>query len=131
MDYIVVGLALLPVVILLLFIAWKARRDPEPIGQIFKALLYGILSVPCSLFFSFIIDKFVAIDTDSLQTINDAFVTAFWGAAIPEESAKLLMLWLFLRRNPYFDQRVDGIIYASCITLGFAGVENIMYLYGN
>lgn len=132
MNTIVVGLALLPVFILLLFIAWKDRRDPEPIGQIFKALLYGTLSVPCSLFFSFIINKFVVVvDTDSLQTINDAFVTAFWGAAIPEESAKLLMLWLFLRRNPYFDQRVDGIVYASCITLGFAGVENILYLYGN
>ena len=48
MNSIVVGLALLPVVILLFFIAWKDRRDPEPIGQIFKALLYGILSVPCS-----------------------------------------------------------------------------------
>lgn len=132
MNRVVIGLALLPVVILLAFVAWKDRRNPEPIGQILKALLFGVLSIPCSLFFSFLISFFVNVpDVESMHTINDALVTAFWGAAIPEESAKLLMLWLFLRNNPYFDERVDGIVYASCIALGFAGVENLVYLFGN
>ena len=52
-------------------------------------------------------------------------------AALPEESFKLLALWFMLRRNPYFDEHFDGIVYAVCIGLGFAGVENIGYLLGN
>ena len=85
MNRVVIGLALLPVVILLAFVAWKDRRNPEPIGQILKALLFGVLSIPCSLFFSFLISFFVNVpDVESMHTINDALVTAFWGAAIPE-----------------------------------------------
>ncbi len=41
------------------------------------------------------------------------------------------MLWLLLRRNPYFDEKMDGIVYAVCVSLGFAAVENVMYLFGN
>ena len=56
---------------------------------------------------------------------------AFFGAAIPEEIAKFIMLWLLLRKNPYFDEKMDGIVYAVCVSLGFAALENIMYLFSN
>jgi len=56
---------------------------------------------------------------------------AFVGAAIPEELAKLLMLWLLLRKNKYFDERFDGIVYAACVGMGFAATENIIYLFSN
>ena len=36
-------------------------------------------------------------------------------------------MWLVLRRNPHFDERMDGIVYAVCVGLGFAAVENVMY----
>ena len=54
---------------------------------------------------------------------------AFFGAAIPEEIAKFIMLWLLLRKNPYFDEKMDGIVYAVCVSLGFAALENILYIY--
>lgn len=56
---------------------------------------------------------------------------AFFVAAIPEESFKLLALWLVLKKNPYFDEHFDGIVYAVCVGLGFAGFENILYLFQN
>ena len=40
------------------------------------------------------------------------------------------MLWLLLRKNPHFDEKFDGIVYAVCIGMGFAGIENVMYLAG-
>ena len=54
---------------------------------------------------------------------------AFVVAALPEESFKLLALWLVLRKNPYFDEHFDGIVYAVCVGLGFAAVENIFYVF--
>ena len=44
---------------------------------------------------------------------------------------KLLFLWLLLRRNPYFDERMDCIVYAVCVSMGFAGLENVLYMFSN
>ena len=56
---------------------------------------------------------------------------AFFVAALPEESFKLLALWLLLRKNPYFDEHFDGIVYAVCVGLGFAAIENVLYVFNN
>ena len=61
-----------------------------------------------------------------LEAITDSFLFA----AIPEELAKLFMLWLLQRKNPFFDEHFDGIVYAVCIGLGFAALENVFYLLG-
>ena len=55
--------------------------------------------------------------------------TAFFGAAIPEEIAKFIMLWLLLRKNRYFDEKMDGIVYAVCVSLGFEALENNSILF--
>lgn len=120
--WLVIMAALLPVVLLFLYIWRQDIRQPEPLKWLVKGLLYGVVSVVVALM--------LASPMAELEVFNSlsAWANAFLGAAIPEESAKLLMLWLLLRRNPYFDERLDGIVYACCIGLGFAGVENVMYL---
>ncbi len=52
-------------------------------------------------------------------------------AAIPEETFKLLALWLILHNNPYFDEHFDGIVYAVFIGLGFAAFENAGYIFSD
>ncbi len=61
-------------------------------------------------------------------TIIGTTLNAFLCAAVPEETLKLIALWLVLRRNPYFDEHFDGIVYAVCVSLGFAAVENVGYV---
>lgn len=39
------------------------------------------------------------------------------------------MLWLLLRKNPFFDEHFDGIVYAVCVGLGFAALESVCYLF--
>ena len=62
-------------------------------------------------------------------TLIGSTMQAFVVAALPEESFKLLALWLVLRKNPFFDEHFDGIVYAVCVELGFAAVENIFYVF--
>lgn len=129
-NYIILLIALLPVVILVYYIYHKDKKSPEPTGQLLKAFLFGILSVPLSFCMSIplgLIGVYPAEATSILGSIS----TAFFGAAIPEEIAKFIMLWLLLRKNPYFDEKMDGIVYAVCVSLGFAALENIMYLFSN
>ena len=129
-TYIILVTALLPIIVLGYYIYHKDKKSPEPTGQLVKAFLFGILSVPVSLCISIplgIIGLYPVEATSILGSIS----TAFFGAAIPEEIAKFFMLWLLLRKNRYFDEKMDGIIYAICVSLGFAALENIMYLFSN
>jgi RsiW-degrading membrane proteinase PrsW (M82 family) len=41
------------------------------------------------------------------------------------------MLWLLVRKNKYFDDRLDGIVYAVTISMGFAAFVNVLYLIDN
>ena len=129
-TYIILLTALLPIAILVYYIYHKDKKSPEPTGQLIKAFLFGILSVPVSFCISIplgIIGLYPVEATSILGSIS----TAFFGAAIPEESAKYFMLLLLLRKNRYFDEKMDGIVYAVCVSLGFAALENIMYLFSN
>ncbi len=104
--------------------------NPEPAGQLIKAFIYGIISVFVSLCISIpfgSIGLYEPVPGNFRETVR----ISFFGAAIPEEIAKFVMLWLLLRKNRYFDEKMDGIVYAVCISLGFAALENVMYLFGN
>lgn len=129
-NYIILLTALLPIVILIYYIYHKDKKSPEPTGQLVKAFLFGVLSVPFSFCMSIPLRQIGAYPAEA-TTISESISTAFFGAAIPEEIAKLFMLWLFLRKNRYFDEKMDGIVYAVCVSLGFAALENIMYLFSN
>ena len=122
MIWSLIAAALAPVILLFIYILVKDMRQPEPLKWLLKALCYGVLS---ALLVILVMTPFGEIPVTSWLT---GFIKAFVQAGIPEESAKLLMLWLLLRKNPYYDERLDGIVYASCIGLGFAGFENIGYL---
>ena len=57
-------------------------------------------------------------------------IDAFFVVALTEESFKLLALWIVLRKNPFFDEHFDPIVYAVCVGLGFAAIENVTYIFG-
>lgn len=122
--------AIAPVAIAFGYILYKDSLQPEPVKWLAKGLLFGVLSTFLSFCFSVPADELfgLGVESDVYPSILSAFGDAFLLAALPEELAKLIMLWLLLRRNPYFDERFDGIVYSVCIGLGFAGLENVMYL---
>ena len=113
--------ALLPVALLLFYIYRQDSAQPEPAKWLWKGVWYGILSAVLVLLVVGIAS--LAFPMPSLEgTVLGAIIDAFLGAAIPEEAAKFFMLWLLLRKNPYFDEHLDGIVYATCVGLGFAGL---------
>lgn len=122
--------ALLPVVILVYYIYHKDKKSPEPTGQLVKAFFYGILSLPLSLCLSIPLGMAGLYPVEVTTTV-EAMQTSFLGAAIPEEMAKFFLLWLLLRKNRHFDEKIDGIVYAVCVSLGFAALENVLYLFSD
>lgn len=123
-------LAVAPAILLITYIYLVDKQQREPIPQILKGFFYGIISA----FVAVVAALFLAdtqFYTDTYTNIVEAGRVAFWGAALPEEAAKLFMLWLLVRKNKYFDERLDGIVYAVTISMGFAAFENILYLIDN
>ena len=127
------ALAVLPALILLFYTFMQDKMQREPFKMIVKGFLFGILSVFVSFVISIPLQRLGLFGDDpySLQTFGEAVRMAFLGAAVPEETAKLLCLWLFLRKNRFFDERMDGIVYAVCVGMGFAGFENVGYVFGS
>lgn len=119
--------ALIPAVILGWWIYQKDSLRPEPLNMLIKAFLYGVGSTFVTLVITQLLG-IMGLFVYDLGSFSGAVSTALFAAALPEELAKLLMLWLLLRKNPYYDEYFDGIVYAACVGLGFAATENVLYL---
>lgn len=123
---ILLAAALLPALLLWMYI-WRQDPQPEPTNWLVKAALYGVaISVPVATL-EMGIER--VIFAGEPTTLFGTTVQAFFVAALPEESFKLLALWLILRNNPFFDEHFDGIVYAVCVGLGFAAIENVCYIF--
>lgn len=120
--------ALLPVGLLAYYIYWKDKDQPEPKKWLWKGGLYGVLSALLISVTGLFLPSFIGIFESLDGTVLGAIGTSLFDAAIPEEGVKLLVLWLLIRNNPYFDEKIDGIVYATMVGLGFAGLENIFYV---
>ena len=123
----ILALAVLPALLLIYYTYQQDKLQREPVKNLVKAFFYGWGSVLASFLIS-VPSGHLGLFPTEITSLGDAVRMALFGAAIPEESAKLLLLWLFLRKCRDFDERMDGIVYAVCVGMGFAAFENIEYL---
>lgn len=128
------AVAIVPAAALLIYIYRKDRLSHEPWSQMLKGVGYGVVSACLVVLLGDSIEGVVLLwmpmGYESIPVWGQV-CSAFASAAIPEESVKLLMLWLLLRRGRYFDEHFDGIVYAVCVGLGFAALENALYVLGS
>ena len=118
--------ALLPAIVLGLYIYFR-DPVPEPVTRLLKAFSTGVaICVPVA--FAELYISHMIFGAGEPTTLFGTTVKAFCVAAIPEEVAKWLALWMVLRHNPYFDEHFDGIVYAVFVGLGFAAIENVGYV---
>ena len=124
---ILLAAALFPAIFLWYYI-WKQDPQPEPTSWLVKATSYGVdIIVP--VFIGESVIQLCLFGEEGPTSLIGTTIEAFFVAALPEESFKLLALWLILRKNPYFDEHFDGIVYAVCVGLGFAAIENIGFVF--
>lgn len=123
MDSIILALAILPVIVLASYIYYKDKYEKEPFRMLMFAFLLGIFAIPLDILLVGFINNVWVGDT--------VFYEAFWEAGIPEELCKWTLFMLFIWPKKDFNEFFDGIVYAAFIGLGFACIENIMYVFDN
>lgn len=125
---IILAAALLPPILLLAYIMGRDPQ-PEPRSWLMRAVACGVaICVPIMLV-EYVVNTTLFGPDGEPTSLVGAAMQAFCVAALPEEGFKLGALWLLLRKNPYYDEHFDGIVYAVCISLGFAAIENVSYLF--
>lgn len=116
--------AIIPV-IAFLYVVYRKDTIKEPVGLLTKCFFGGCLSILLTLVIVYMLFPSIEFSSPALN----AFYQAFFHAAIPEESAKFIILYLLVWNSEEFDQHYDGIIYAVFVSMGFALVENIVYVF--
>ena len=123
MGTILLALAVLPVILLLRYIYKKDKYEKEPLGLLLLSFVGGMMSIPMVLF--------LAIPTvESFYYSESVFYSAFVDAAFVEELCKFIVLFVLIWWNKNFNEYMDGIVYAVFVGLGFACIENILYVFG-
>ena len=120
-------LAALPAAVLL---AWFRRQDrarPEPVGLLGRSVFYGFLATVPAAALEILLLRVGPGRPRLLAAAFDAFVVA----GLVEEGVKFFFVRRYLLRRPEFDERMDGILYAVCVSLGFAFAENVLYGYAD
>lgn len=119
------SVALLPAGILLGYIYRLDTIEKEPTRLLIRLFLFGCLcAIPASIL-EWVGESLISGAENTLvYLLLDAFVVV----AVSEEGCKLAFLstaW----NNPAFDYRFDAIVYAVCVSMGFAALENVMYVF--
>ena len=119
-------LAIIPTIFLVRYFYLKDINKPEPIRLIIKIFIMGIL---CTIPIVFIeVMMMGIIEPFTSNIIIYSFLQAFIVAGLCEETIKLMIIRFFIYNNKHFDEIMDGIVYTIVASLGFACLENIMYV---
>ena len=85
------------------YLYWYDRKNPEPLSLIFKGFLCGFLSAGVLFILWDFFPTYFLWANDGVSVLA-RIKHAFCSAAFAEETVKLLMLWVLVNKNPYFDE---------------------------
>lgn len=113
------------------FVNWLDRYEKEPKLLLGAAFTWGMVVAAGG---AFILNTAFGIGIYALTGSEGAaeFGTTSIAAPIIEEGLKgLAVLIVFLMFRKEFDSVLDGLVYAAITAMGFAAVENVLYIYRN
>ncbi len=117
-----IALAIAPGIAICLFIFHRDAYNHEPKLNLFVSFMLGVAIVfpvaYAELFFNQFID----------DTIQGTAISAFLVVALLEELGKFIILRFYAYPKKSFDEPLDGIVYGVMIGMGFATLENILYI---
>jgi protease PrsW len=118
--------AAVPSLFLLLYFCRRNRGRKEPPKLIWKTFGFGLAAVVPALVIELTGGLLIKNSTGILAILAEAFIIT----AFVEESAKFLVVRLYIWNKADFSGVTDGIVYTISASLGFALLENLLYSFG-
>ena len=130
-DVLLLIISILPVIIIGTYI-YKKDYNKEPLGILVKLFLGGIASVVIVLILTYILNTiFPSLSYERIVSSNaiKMFFKIFVGIALVEEGSKWIITYLISYNSKHFDEFFDIVLYCVFVALGFACIENILYVF--
>lgn len=130
-------LAVIPSVFLLIKVYQADKVEKEPAPLLFKLFIKGLESaffaaVVEALLINFGLNTLVRLGLiEGEGSFLYHAIEAFLIVAVAEEGFKYYFLKKTTWNHPAFDYRFDAVVYAVFVSLGFATIENILYVWGS
>ena len=124
-------IAIFPAIFFMIYIYRNDDKEKEPPLLLLKCIIGGLLSVPIAIILEMIAEAVVIYlleNVVSATRVNYGVLTAIFVGLI-EEGAKFFFLYIFTWKDKEFNYRFDGIVYAVFVSLGFAALENVFYVF--
>ncbi|MDB0601724.1 PrsW family glutamic-type intramembrane protease [Tenacibaculum maritimum] len=126
MGLLLLGVA--PAMIIMSYIYFKDKFEKEPVAFLAKNFILGVtFSILLTAVLGGVFHRIFPI-TDS-KSIFQLFIKAFITVGFVEEFSKYLVVRFYAQPNKEFNEPFDGIVYAVMVSMGFATLENILYVY--
>ncbi len=120
--------AIAPAFIVIIYIYLKDKYEKEPKRvMLFSFLLGAIVSVLITTILYLIFDYLLPLPDDN--SISQQFIKAFFVVALIEEFSKYVVVRYYSQAKNSFNEPFDGIVYAVIVSMGFAMVENLIYVF--
>lgn len=122
-------LAVLPSVLLLLFVVRRNKNSRDPMSLlVWLAVLGAVSTIPAVVveLVGGVLLYYMGLESG---TAVYELVNCFFIVAMIEELGKFLGMLILTWKNKNFDHSYDGVIYGVCSSLGFATLENILYVF--
>lgn len=127
MDFLsLLAIAFAPGIAIGVFIYLKDHHEREPLYLLLLCFLYGCLSTAVTLLITMPVNLLLATRANDIMS---QFISAFFKVALIEEFSKFVFLRFILYRNEHFNEPFDGIVYAVMVGMGFATLENVVYVF--
>jgi RsiW-degrading membrane proteinase PrsW (M82 family) len=120
-----------PALAWILYFYYKDRFQPEPWRNLGLTFILGLIAaLACINFFKLLPYLGIPEDPSALMDAHgwSYFLYSIGVIGLVEEFFKYLPFLIVVIRLKAFDEKIDGIVYASILALGFASYENSRYL---
>jgi RsiW-degrading membrane proteinase PrsW (M82 family) len=122
-------LSLLPCVLWLWYFSSRSRYKHPAVRVLAVTFLLGALAtIPAMVLNLSGQSLFISLFG---RTQLSHLLVLFFVVGPVEELLKLLVVYLYAYRRQEFDEPLDGVIYSATAALGFAAIENVVYLAQN
>lgn len=118
--------ALVPAAFLMVQVYRLDRIEKEPAGLLLKLALFGALSGLAAGAIEGALTR--VLDVTLGGGMLRLMLENFLAVALVEEACKHWVVLKFAWRHPAFDYRFDAVVYCVFSALGFAALENILYV---
>ncbi|MCM3596979.1 glutamic-type intramembrane protease PrsW [Metabacillus idriensis] len=119
----IISAGIAPGLAILSYFYLKDQYDSEPFYMVFRSFVFGALLVFPIMFIQYVLEEEKVFDS--------GLMLAFVSSGLLEEFFKWFILIVTIYPHVHFDEHYDGIVYGVASSLGFATLENILYLIGN